>query len=298
LFLKRLKWLFDFYLYGNFQMALCSVALVGVSQLLFDFHLRPELFIFVFCGTFFLYNLQRLPGAFQKKKIDSAFIRHKWNIDHKYFLAITSGIAAVAAGWSFLLLYHRSQIIAVLPALISVAYSFPLIPAKGKWKRLREIPGLKIFMVAVVWSTICVLLPATADDPTGKKLFSAPVILWFISFCAMIFSLTMPFDIRDYFYDGKKLKTIPALVGVKGSIVISICSMSLFALGIIFLHLNYSVGTISQLIGMFFWCILSSIVVANSNPSRNEYYFSFVVDGLLLVLWGILEIVKLGGTGR
>ena len=273
-------------------MALCGVALVRTSQLLFNFQLRSELFIFVFCGTFFLYNLQRLPGAFQNKKIDTAFIRHKWNIDHKYFIAITSAIAAIAAGWSFFHLYFRSRVIAILPAIISVGYSFPLIPGKKKWIKLREIPAFKIFMVALVWSTICVLLPATASDPTGKLLFSPAVMVWFVSFFCMIFSLTMPFDIRDFHYDGAQLKTFPALVGVKGSIIISLCAMTFFLAGTIFLNRNFGIATTSQLTGIISWCALAAIVVARSNPARKEYYFSFVVDGLLLVLWGILEAVK------
>ncbi|MDQ3110852.1 MAG: hypothetical protein M3R17_13245, partial [Bacteroidota bacterium] len=165
---KRLRAIFDFYLYSNFHIALCAVAMVLVSQFIFGYHLRPALFVFVFSGTFFLYNLQRLPSAFGNPFIESEFSRHKWNSDHKIFLAIISGITAIAAGWSFFQLYHRSQLIALLPAFLSFAYAFPFVKLKGRWRRLREIEAMKIFIVAIVWGIICSLLPAAANDISVK----------------------------------------------------------------------------------------------------------------------------------
>ena len=47
------KWLFDFYLFGNFHIALCAVALTLTTKYLFNLQLRHELLVFVFCGTFF-----------------------------------------------------------------------------------------------------------------------------------------------------------------------------------------------------------------------------------------------------
>jgi hypothetical protein len=282
---KPFKTVFDFYLYSNLHVALCGIALVGISQIILGLQLRMELFIFVFCGSFFLYNLQRLPSAFPRQKIESKFSRHKWNLDHRYFLAIATATAALGAGWSFFQLYHRSQLIALLPAILSLAYAFPVIPAKNKWKRLREIPSTKIFIITLVWGMICVLLPATASDPTGLHWLSAPVLIWFFTFCCMIFSLTITFDIRDYYYDGQKLKTIPALVGIKKAIGISLCALVLFAAGSSFLFWNFSTGTVYELIGIFLWCVIAGIFIVKSNPSRKEYYFSFFIDGLLILLW-------------
>src|ERR1044072_2807376 len=140
----------DFYLFSNLHIALCAVALVGTTQVFFDFHLRSELFVFVFCGTFFLYNLQRLPAAFDTKVVRREFLRHRWNTEHRKLLVVISIIAAVAAGWAYFRLYHRTQLIALLPAALSVAYAFPSLYWRGKWIKLREIPGIKIFLVGLV----------------------------------------------------------------------------------------------------------------------------------------------------
>src|ERR1044071_1462058 len=139
----------DFYLFSNLHIALCAVALCDVTRILFQFHLRNELYVFVFCGTFFLYNLQRLPAAFAKVEIERTFKRHRWNTQHRKLLLGVSVIAAVLAGWAWLRLYHRTQIISIIPAALSVAYAFPSIRWKNKWIKLREIPGVKIFIVGL-----------------------------------------------------------------------------------------------------------------------------------------------------
>jgi hypothetical protein len=287
---KPFKAVFDFYLYSNLHVGLVGVCLVGLTQLLFRFDIRVELYVFVFCGTFFLYNLQRLPSAFSKDKIESEFIRHRWNKDHRYFIAVTSLLTAVAALWSFLQLYHRSQIVSLLPAALSFAYSFRVIPAKGRWKRLRDIPAMKIFVVAIVWGMISVLLPATAADVTGTKWISTDVLIWFVAFSILIFGHTIPFDIRDLYYDGYQLKTIPALIGVKKSIGIALAAVLVFDAGVFILFREYEVGTLFQMLAIFCWSGIAGIAIAKSTPQRNEYYFSFVMDGLLILLFGMVKL--------
>jgi 4-hydroxybenzoate polyprenyltransferase len=144
---------------------------------------------------------------------------------------------------------------------------------------------VKIFIVTLVWGIVGVLLPATASSHEGSPWISLPALIWFFVFCTMIFSLTITFDIRDYFYDGEKLKTIPALVGIKKAIGISLFSLVIFAAGVLFLHWQFSTGTTFQLITIFFWCVIAAIFIVKSNPSRNDYYFSFFIDGLLILLW-------------
>lgn len=288
---KRLKAVFDFYLYSNIHIALCAVAMVFVTQLVFGFHLRAELFIFVFCGTFFLYNLQRLPSAFTKSIIESEFKRHKWNTEHKVFLAMISALAAIAAAWSFFQLYHRSQIIALLPALLSFAYAFPFIPWKGKWKQLRDFKVLKIFIVSIVWGIIISLLPAAANN-SSENWFTPAVFCWFLACCGLIFSITVPFDIRDLHYDGEKLKTLPAMFGVKQSILISIVVLAISDALVFICTTIYGQGGIKIFIAFSVWSLVTGVFIAKSNPKRPEYYFSFFVDGLMILLLGFLLLAS------
>lgn len=281
---KTLKWIFDFYLFGNFHIALCAVAITLTTQSFFYLSLRRELLVFVFCGTFFGYNLQRLPAVFEKNSIQRQFRRHHWNTQHRILLTLVSAIAAIAFIWSFSQLHVRSQLVALVPAFLSFAYAFPVIPARGKWRKLREISGIKIFIIAITWAISCVLLPFAAVHHSGATWFSAAALLWALACALLIFALTVPFDVRDLHYDAEKLKALPSLLGVKKSIYIAIAALIISAV-IPWINWHYlDTGNERQALAYSVWAIIASVFVYRSSPERQEYYFSFVIDGLILLL--------------
>ena len=275
--------LFDFYLFGNFHIALCAVALTFGTQAFFGLHLRRELFAFVFWGTLFGYNLHRLPSALAGEPISRNFKRHHWMIEHRVLLAATTGLAGIIFIWSFSRLYLRSQTFALIPAALSLAYAFPIIPAGRKWTELREVPGLKIFVIALAWACCCGILPITSTHRPGTPWLAA-ALAWAVVCAALIFALTVPFDIRDLYYDAAHLKTLPAWLGVKRSI--RLATLALIASGTVpfgmwrFLR----VGTLTQATGCALWSFIAWIFVYKSSPQRHEYYFSFWIDGLLVIL--------------
>jgi hypothetical protein len=283
------KQIVDLYLFGNFHIAFCAVALTLCTQSFFGLQLRSELHVFVFCGTFFGYNLQRLPAAFEKSGIQRQFERHHWNTQHRILLSILSGIAAVAFAWSYSRLNFRSQMVALIPAALSFAYAFPVIPARGKWIKLREIPGLKIFIISITWAISCALLPAAAAHTEGKTWFSTPVLLWALDCAILIFSLTIPFDIRDFHYDAEKLKAVPALIGVNRSIGLAIGVLIASAILPWTFAPQFGIETGLKPLAYSAWSVLASVFIYKSSPTRHEYYFSFVIDGLILVL-GIMIV--------
>ncbi|MBI3510620.1 MAG: hypothetical protein HY064_08145 [Bacteroidetes bacterium] len=282
------KYIFNFYLFGNFHIALCAVALTMVTQHLFGFQLRRELFIFIFCGTFFGYNLQRLPSAYEKHSINRKFFRHHWNTQHRILLTVLSAAAAVAFAWSYSRLLFRSQIIALIPAALSFAYAFPVIPGKRKWLRLRDIPGAKIFVITIVWLMSCALLPAAAAHVPHSAWFSVPILLWSLVIGLLIFSLTIPFDIRDNDYDGKKLSTIPAMIGVRNSIILALFTLFLSAGICWMIFFFFKTGDLLFAPAYTLWCMITSILIYKSSTSRHEYYFSFLIDGTMLLLGGMI----------
>jgi 4-hydroxybenzoate polyprenyltransferase len=281
----------DFYLFSNLHIALCAAALVGVTQQLFGFHLRSELYVFVFCGTFFLYNLQRLPAAFHNAEIERTFIRHRWNTEHRKLLLGISIIAMIAAAWAFFQLYRRTQLIALIPAALSVAYAFPAIYWKKRWIKLREIPMIKIFIVGLVWGMSCVWVPAAADN-SFPQWTSPEVTLWMIACSIMIFSITIPFDIRDLPYDGHQLKTLPAFFGVRKAIAIAIAGMLLSFVGVWLADTLSTIVEPHHVLAYGVWTLITCVVIAFSKPTRHEYYYSLLVDGLMMVLWAMMMVMN------
>jgi hypothetical protein len=285
---RNLKRLFDFYVFGNLHIAFCALALTLTTQSFLRLSLRHELLVFVFCGTFFGYNLQRLPGVLQHNPIPEEFKRHYWNAQHRVLLGVLSILAGLAFAWSFSLLYLRSQVAALVPAALSFAYAVPVIPTRRKWIELREIAGMKIFVIALTWACSCALLPVASVHHAGTPWLPAGAVAW-ASVCSMlIFSLTVPFDIRDLRYDAGRLMALPALVGVKTSIVLALAGLLVSDALVWFMWRRLRIGSISQAVAYSVWCVIASAFVYMSSPDRNEYYFSFWIDGLLLLLCGMI----------
>lgn len=285
--LKPFSTILDFYLFSNLHIALCAVALTDVTRILFDFHLRAELYIFVFCGTFFLYNLQRLPAAFTEVNVKREFTRHNWNTEHRKLLLGVSIIAAIAAMWAFFQLYRRTQLIAIIPAALSIAYAFPALFWKGRWVKIREIAGIKIFVVGIVWGMSCVWVPAAADD-SFPQWNSREVTAWMVACSLMIVAITIPFDIRDLYYDGHRLKTLPAIFGLRKVKLIAIAMMLLSVAGVMLMEHLSTLVTMHHVIIYVIWTALTCGTIAYSHPTRHEYYYSFLIDGLMIVLWAML----------
>jgi hypothetical protein len=282
--------LLNFYLFSNIHIALCAAAMVGVTDQFFRYHLRPELYVFVFCGTFFLYNLQRLPAAFANVEIERKFMRHRWNTQYRKMLLAISILAAVISAWAFFQLYLRTQLMALLPAALSIAYAFPSIYWRGKWIKLREIPGTKILFVALVWAMSCVWVPAAADN-SYPAWTSPEVTLWFVSCGLMIFAITIPFDIRDLPYDGEKLQTIPAIFGVSKSKMLGIVLMIFSAAGVFLMAEWSAIVTLHQAFVYAAWSLITCIVIGFSRVSNHEYYYSLLIDGLMIILWAMLLLL-------
>jgi len=278
--------LFDTYLFGNVHIALCAVALTKATEFVLHLHIRNELLAFVFCATLFGYNLQRLPTALRNRGVHPKFRRHHWNSQHPALLTVLSVLSATAFAWSASRIYRRSQIVALVPAALSFTYAFPIIPIKQRWIELREIPGIKIFVIATSWACSCVLIPVAAAHRDGLPWLTIPAALWGLACGLLTFALTVPFDIRDLRCDDARLRTLPGLLGVRASIAIAIGALLVSA------AILWIVARHPQALAYSVWCVIASFFIYKSSPERHEYYFSFLTDGLLVLLWGIFRMTS------
>lgn len=137
----------------------------------------------------------------------SAFIQ-RWR---RVLLAL--GVASLVAGavWA----YSRGPTTLVLflvPFPIAFAYGTPILPARFKYRRLKDITGGKSFTVAVTWSSMCVALPIAAAGGTTSFPYLAAFAWVFLRF----FVNTVFFDIGDVVGDAKAgVTTLPVWLGVE-----------------------------------------------------------------------------------
>jgi hypothetical protein len=226
-------------------------------------------FITAFGATLFTYNLHRI---LRRKEIHLQHsIRHVWIVKHPIILY---ALAIIGLGLSsvFYLLYFINLTSLILLGTIGVISVFYAWRVKSSGKTLREIPYLKIYLIAVSWVVVCFVWPILQEQHHVSDYWHI-----LLSSLLFIFSATIPFDIRDLPFDAAHQKTIPHIFGVKKAKIIALA-----ALIISFLLLNgYTTDILSNpyfiigYVGMFVWILFTQ-------QKNNELYFSLLIDGWII----------------
>lgn len=290
---KYVRQTLDFLLFSNVFIALCAVAQGLVTYHLLD--AKPEKYVLglLFCSTLALYNFSILLSKPAKPE-KSPFRRVRWIFSH-YRLTITLTIISVFSILPLIFFLNTSsKILMVFLGIISVAYSLPIFSIQDKRFGLRNIPGVKLFLISMVWALSCVLLPILElENNINAAITFNDTILLLTKRFLFIAAITVPFDIRDLFQDRKRdLKTIPVLVGEKKSLII--CQGLLLAyLVLLFLFTNKIDG---NFFALTLTIILSGWLIFRSKWEKNEYYYFLFLDGtmilqyLMILLFGYFTI--------
>lgn len=274
-----------FLINSNIFIALGAVLLTlsAQIQLGLDLQFQPYLLL-IFLATLLEYNLHRFITVITSKEALKSE-KHIWvneNLRKFYFLVVISSIAFVIA-----LFFTRKEIMKVLApmALVTLFYSMPVSGRKNRLRRLRDIPYLKIILIAAVWSGATVLLPAFQ----ANKVTACPnVSMLLAERFLFIFAITLPFDVRDLEADKRQgLKTIPMLTGEKMILRISYGTLLTSLLIAVF---HYQERENWFLIVALAVSTLSTIFILKSKKLRSlKYYHYGILDGTIL-LQGLLVL--------
>ncbi len=282
---KYVRQALDFLLFSNIFIALCAVAQGLVTYQLLDIKPEKHVLGLLFCSTLALYNFSILLSKPAKPE-NSAFRRVRWIFSH-YRLTITLTIIAVLSilPLSFFLT-TSSRILLLSLAIISVAYSLPLFSIHDKRFGLRNIPGVKLFLISMVWALSCVLLPILELENNFVAATSVnDTILLISKRFLFIAAITVPFDIRDLFQDRtNELKTIPVLLGEKRSLLVC---QGLLAAYLVLLFL-FQDSFDSNFFALTLTIILSGWLIFRSKWEKNEYYYFLYLDGTMILQFLIL----------
>ena len=271
---------------SNIYISLGAVALTVATQVQLGMHPQwhPYLFI-IFFATLFEYNLHRLITVLTNKEALKSE-KHRWvneNMKAFYLLVFIS-----VAGFGVVALLAKKEVLVTFApiALITVLYSIPVSANPKHLLRLREIPYLKIFMIAAIWSASTILLPIVQSVETFSQMHIFAMLSERFFF---ILAITIPFDIRDLEADGQQeLKTIPMLLGEKNSLKLSYFLLFVFLLGSAFHYAPEKE-----------WMILSAMCLSGITTyfflkmdyfKKMSFYHYGILDGTLL-LQGMLVII-------
>lgn len=270
----------DLILYGNFWIAFGSLALLWQTTLIYQQQFYFDaLSGFTFFGTLFLYALHRIIGM-SKAHASFQFERYTVIVGHKRHIEIYAGIGAVVATICFFQLSFSTQLALIIPGLISLGYVLPIL---GNKKRLRDLNDIKIFLVAIVWAWITILLPAIEYGLLPYQ----GIVLTFIERVLFIFAITLPFDIRDLQVDKQStVRTLPAKWGVERTknIATGMIGVSLI-ISIFCWHQFYY--SIPILIALIITYLATIILIKKITPQRSDYFYTGLMDGTM-ILSGVL----------
>jgi hypothetical protein len=261
IFLKIVKLI----IYGNIWVSLGAVALTLNTFLVMDWAINERLLLLVFFATMLSYCFQRVVRHTTDDLINST--RHQWVYNQKKYLYALIIISSCISGCLFFTLFTFYDLLYFSPLIaIALFYAVKLFS-----KSLRDIPFIKIILIALSWGAVTVLIPAyIKQESTANDVF----ILFILNFI-YIFALVIPFDIRDVAFDESEKHTIPQIIGVKAAkytaiVLLIICGLLSFVL------LNKAVFLIPVYIA-------SILVVFQVNVKRKEFFYAGGIDGLILL---------------
>nr|WP_299277456.1 hypothetical protein [uncultured Psychroserpens sp.] len=265
--MRVLKTIFDFYINSSVHVALAVYALSWLTLLEFNIPYDENVLYFVFFSTITGYNFVKYFGL--------AKFHHRSLAGWLKAIQVFSLLCFLALCYYVLKLEKQSLIYVSVFGAMTFLYAIPLIPKKiflDNQQNLRSISGLKIYIIALVWTGVTVFLPLINNGYS----ISEDVIFTGIQRFLLVLVLMLPFEIRDLHYDSLKLATIPQKIGVKQTKIVGV--LLLF----VFYFLNYfkdDIDTCRLMInGVITAITLLFLVFANKN--QNEYYSSFWVESI------------------
>ncbi len=275
--MKLLKPLFDFYIYSSIHVALSVVCLAWITMISFHISIDQPLLLFVFFASITGYNFVKYFGL--------AKFHHRSLVSWLKIVQLFSFICFGLMVYFVLQLQKETLWCIAGLGLITFLYAIPFLPQHffmDEQKNLRSVGGLKVYVIAMVWAGVTVLLPVV------NNAVDVTMDVWLVAMQRFIFVmlLMLPFEIRDLQYDSLKLSTIPQKIGVRNTKLIGVLSALLFV-GIEYFKIasNAEDLFIHALIGM-----LSIGLIIKAKKYQNKYYSAFWVEGIP-IFWLCLQMV-------
>lgn len=269
--MRIFKNILDFYIESSLHVAFAVYALIRVTFFKLNIPYDEPVVFFGFFGTIVGYNFIKYDELARVKKIVLTPL-------FKIIIGV-SAVSFIAACYFFFQLQLITKVTGVFVLLITILYTLPLFPKKDN---MRNWSGVKIYLVAIAWVGVTIVLPVINADLD----FSIVIILKCIQRFILVFVLMLVFEIIDLQFDEKSLDTIPQKIGTKNAKWLNYLLIFLF----LFLEYLKPNVTISQFAITFLVATILGIFTFYAKSNRNKYYTSFWVESVP-VFWLILLLV-------
>lgn len=275
-------------IHSNIFISIAAVVFMLANAVLMQIELNKLIIlsIHIFFSTWLVYQWSRKMYHEQMQEnevVDEIYffqLHHKKTTDYIiYFSFIISLI-------TFLFLHNQTKLAIIFVGAISILYALPLQKI-GISFRLRDVPFLKIFLIAFSWSATATFIPALEAknlfvlfDNYSWKFFAAQFL--FILF------ITLPFDMSDMKNDKvQNLKTIPLLFGMKTSKVFLTIFFIAYVSIVFFLNINSY-----YIIGITLLCFVLLLISIFYIDKLTKTEVMLVYDGSMILYFFIVLFIK------
>lgn len=284
--MKILQNIFNLGINSSVWVALSVGALIAITYSNFKLELHDNMIVVIFSGTVFGYNFIKYFEKVQLSGIKitllklslscvlERFIRLKRHEKSTFFISVLSLLICIAFAFQLKL---ETLLVLIIPMLFSFFYAVSF----GQ-KTLRNISGLKIYVVALVWAFVTVLVPILESEIN----ITADVWVTFVQRFLFVVVLMLPFEIRDLAVDDIKLRTLPQKIGVKKT---KLFGMSLLVL---FFTLEFLKDELLEIniLSLAVITLITAFFLIGSVKEQSKYYASFFVEGVP-ILWLLLLLI-------
>jgi hypothetical protein len=225
----------------------------GYSKFI-DYQYGLDYSISLAAGTFIIYSVSNIKSL--KKQLG---------------LSLLNVLAFFIAAYYSLLVPLNTASILVLGFSFAISVLYVTPPSKNKLD-IRSIPSLKILIIAFVWVTSCIVIPALNKQIDVPWLLCIAIGMFYIS-------IIIPFDIRDVREDDKRLKTFPQIFGIKRSKRLALTLILLSFVIVLYLDLPLLFKLLYGIDVLFIVLLITLI----NRILYNKIYF-ILLDGTVLIL--------------
>lgn len=273
--MKRLNHLFHFYINSSIHVALAVFSLTYITYLELDVGVDFNLLWFNFFATVLGYNFVKYFGLAQ--------FHYRSLTGRLKSIQIFSLVCILAMGYFVVQLPIQTTGYILVFALVTFLYAIPMLPKEvlyDEHHNLREIGGLKVYIVAFVWCGVTVFLPWLNQEIHP----CLEVLLLGVQRFLFVLVLMFPFEIRDLKYDSIKLATIPQKIGVKATQYIG-----LLLLGVIFMvELFKDVTSTFKILLLGVILFITGLFLLGAKITSKRNYSAFWVESIPIIwlaLW-------------
>lgn len=279
--MKFFKRVLDFYIQGSVHVAFAVYALVQMTNYMFHISYDKPMAFFAFFGTIVGYNFVKYDSLVRTKKIQM--------LSNLKGIIFISFLSLFVVGFYFFQLQLITQIVSVAFLTITLLYTLPFFPNR---KNARNWAGVKIYIVALCWVGVTLVLPVLDSGIAITSDFYFKCVQRFI----LVFVLILIFEIVDLANDDPHLQTVPQQIGVKLTKILGYGLLMIFC-GLEFFNsnINFNVNFQSsflQLRIIFTVAFMVVLFLYFVNEKRSKYYTSFWVESVPIFWWLMVLLFK------